>query len=590
MGCNKSGSTEINTQACVSNQTCIPPTASQCITVSNCSCGCTPCQCEQPRGTGTTPFYNQAAACQEDHKQFLIQQTFITAVATGKSFNMPACNASVVIYLPGVQQLQVGGYLWNVTYGYLQIVSFDFSTGTAVVKNNCEDGNASPGTQIPECTMFNVVDPPYDNSSACDGLAVYITADFVIPAVGNTVAVSVTGIEGLTIEGVVQIGSGYYTITIINSSTAITIQNDGGGGVPGTTVYAQDINGNCISPVVPYADTPCNRSENNYGSIVVCKNGVSGPLDATALGQVPVVINAATNDVEFQSLDLPEEVCTYLTACLNLVNGTDTYTIIVNDSSIFTIGELLVIHWPTIDGDLWVVDDIPDATHVDIISVDGNTVTDSVSVDILVCVAACCDQLQYKLDNPCDLVDWSRRFKVQTNNSGPGCEQGSVTEGNTFNSTLRSTYLQNDTCKDMRIYVSVDFRIEGRVDVNEMSWHRHVFIPKFGYSTGPYPGGIGAPALATICELEKEEVYGRGAGSACDVFEGRIYEFYHYSTVLLIPADTQIRLDCMFDWYNKRFYKGQNSCCGCEGILGNPNGKLTIDYACSEINVMGVAV
>jgi hypothetical protein len=506
---------------------------------------------------------------------------------------MPACDASVTIYIPGVQQLQVGGYLWNVTYGYLQIVSFDFSTGTAVVKNNCEDDNASPGTQIPECTMFNVVDPPYDNTGVCDGLAVYITADFVIPAVSGTVVISVTGIEGLTINGVVQIGSGYYTVTAIGSSTSITIQNDGGGGTPGTTVSAQDINGNCISPVVPYSDTPCDRSENDYGSIVVCKNGISGPLDADALGQVPVVIDAATNDVEFQTLDLPAEVCTYLTACLNITNGTDTYTIIVNDSSIFTVGELLVIHWPTIEDDWWVVDAIPDGTTVDIIAVVPNTVTDSIAEDTLVCVAHCCDQLEYKLDNPCEL-DWSRAFKVQTHNSGHGCEQGSVTEGNTFDSTLRTAFIQNDTCKEMLLYVSVSYRVEGRVDANEMSWHRHVFIPQFGYVTVPYPGGVPAPATAVIVELEKEEFYGRGSGSACNTFEARIYEHYHYTVVLALPADQQIRLDAFCQWYNKRFYKGQNSCfganCECSNISGDPDGTLTIDYICTDINVMGVAV
>lgn len=592
MGCNsgdKCGTSEINTQECVQESTCIPSTASQCITVGSCTCGCNPCQCEQQRAVGSLPFYNQAASCQEDHKQFLIQQTFITAVATGKAFNMPACDASVTIYLPGVQRLQVGSYLWNVTYGYLRVVSFDFTTGTAVVINECQSGNASPGTAIPECTMFNVVDPPYEPENPCDGDAVYITANFVVPAVAASVNIEVTNIEGLTVDMVVQVGSGAYTITAIVDGDTITIRNDGLGAVPGSTVTAYDVNGNCITPVVPYSENPCDNDAVDYGAIVVCKQGVASPLDAAAVGQIPVVIDADTNEVEFQTIDLPEEICTYLTACLNLVNGVDSYTLVVADSSIFTIGELLTIHWPTIEGDLWLVTGIPDGTHVDVTSVDPNTVTDTVPEDTLVCVAHCCDQLEYMLEHPCDR-DWSEAFKTATDTDNFN-EASAVAEGNTFTSSTETSEISNDTCNEMKVMVHVSYGIQGYFYANQGAESRYVFTPYFGYSTAALPGSPGAPAMNMIHQLTRDQVHGCGPGGApCDANNSYASEWISDCLIITLPAQTALRIDAHLTFYNQNYRDGSNICCPCESLTESGDGVYNISRAYIKIGILGVAV
>lgn len=74
-------------------------------------------------------------------------------VATN-SFNIPAVGANAVLNVANLKQLTIGTYIYNPTYGYLRIVSFDATLGQLTVTNDGTYGNAAPGTIIPAATSF----------------------------------------------------------------------------------------------------------------------------------------------------------------------------------------------------------------------------------------------------------------------------------------------------------------------------------------------------------------------------------------------------------------------------------------------------
>jgi hypothetical protein len=162
--CNDNESNESNATEC--NETC--PTT--CVTqtfVNNCGCN-TGCGC-QPGVAGTAiPYYNAAEGCEESHKRVCIQSQYVTGVSISNTFNMPACNQTAVLVIPGLQLINIGVYLWNTVYGYLKVVSFDFASSSVVVENECLEGNAVPGTTIPACTVFTIVDIPNLAVNACE--------------------------------------------------------------------------------------------------------------------------------------------------------------------------------------------------------------------------------------------------------------------------------------------------------------------------------------------------------------------------------------------------------------------------------------
>lgn len=86
-----------------------------------------------------------------------------TAIQIQNSFNLPACNQTAVLTVPGLKNIVVGAYLWNPTYGYFLVSSFNGITGQIIVTNLCSSGNAAPGTIVPQATMFTVAQPPISN-------------------------------------------------------------------------------------------------------------------------------------------------------------------------------------------------------------------------------------------------------------------------------------------------------------------------------------------------------------------------------------------------------------------------------------------
>lgn len=597
MTCNGGGKNEINTPTCAVNTTTVLPVVSPCAT-RNCSCGCSPCQCQGAVTAQPTPYYNSAKSVQECHVSQVIQQTFITSVSTGKAFNMPSCGVSVTILLPGVQKLQVGGYLWNATYGYLYIVSFDVVTSKVVVTNECQLSNAAPGTLIPACTQFNVVDPPYESPGGCEGDGVYVTADFVVPDVGALTNVSVTTLEGIVVNGSVQISTGVFTVVAIVDGHTITIENNGLGGLPGSTISAKDINGNCVAPITPFSENPCDNNPVSTGSLVVCSNGSPTTLDATILGQVPVCVNTTTNAVEFQTLNLPTSLCSALSACVTIVGvgvGT-TVSVIVNSTVGFLVGDLVVINYSGIETVRWVITNIdPDGVTMTISAIDNIVVNVTVPDLTEVCTASCCDQVAHDVAVGryiCD-YDWSSAQKTAAI-SGAVQEDTTVVLGATFVGQTASVSIVNDTCNPMSVMANITYFFMGSVIVAVSDTMHYSFTPYFAYATTPLPG-VPAPAEAAIVILSKQEYFGHAPDGNCVAWGANIDGSFHYSKAISVPAQSTITVAAHFTIIYGHYVVGKTAaCCGCANspVIGPPfdTHPLLLTVADTQVDLMGVAV
>lgn len=250
MGCNCGNS--IGSLTCGGSQPCDPDVVDGCNPLTNCRCGTNPCQCGQ-RGFATpTPYYATSKAVQENHNTTIIQQVFVAALSNDNSFNIPACNNTAVITIAGLVKIQIGSYLWNANYGYLKVVSFDYLTSQVTVMNDCSLGSATVGVTVPPCTMFNLTDPPCNCPGALPS-GPYLAVDFTAPAVGDCLAITVTSTVGIQNGTVVSIGTGTYVVNSIVSSTSIRICNTGAGVIPGAIVYAKDIFGSFITPILVLA-------------------------------------------------------------------------------------------------------------------------------------------------------------------------------------------------------------------------------------------------------------------------------------------------------------------------------------------------
>lgn len=557
--------------------------------LENAECG--NCRCEQC--SGPAPFFNQAPACQESHTKVLQQQLYHTAVSIDKPFNMPACGSSVSISLAGVLSLIPGSYLWNPNFGYLLVTAFDPVTGFVSVMNDCNESNVVPGTKVPSCTLFNVVDPPYSHSEEC-GDGVYVTSDFVAPAVGGSVSIDITTTEGLLLNAKVQVGVGVYLLTAILTPQYITIKNDGGAGiVPGTTIHAKDSQNRCITPITPYKEDLCSVSDASPGALVICDgNGHTATLTAPALGAVPVCTNVAENQFTAKVVDLPSAHCTSLTACLSLVAGTSSYHLAVANSAGFEVDNLVTIQYAAdeaVPAHRWVVTCVPDGTHLDIESVGTQSLNvPAIDIGTQLCLAPCCEQVAYLLGNPCKL-DFSSAQKSAYVLAESADDSGSVSPGDpAFVSTTQQVVLTNTTCNDMVALVVMDFLIQGTVNVSDGAWSRWIFEPKCGAvnqaTTDPAP----TITQAVIRSLRESRKHGQGPGSACATWDEGFFMQFHYTKNVVIPAGHTYYLDASLQFTNNAYKDGTAACSPVAS--GDATGECTITIASTHIHVLGTAV
>lgn len=296
-----------------------------------CGCGCTPgcspinasdvilnpipvaprpCSPLNP-GCGTalpatpTPYYNCTPQCQENHCQEIINNFFSASICTIAAFTMPACSGIASVTFPGVKVLPVGAYLWNETYGYLEVTSFNNRTGLATLLNHCNEGNAAVGTNIPGCTCFVVTDPPQEGQ--VNPFVPYLAENFTAPADGDCTTITVTTTAGLIVGGEITLASGIYVLDSILTPTTIVICNEGQGITPGTVVLARNEAGQLQYPIVTISNNPCSQDPIQTGSVVVCEGGVSRKLTGDSVGQVLTLLNTTSGLAEYQ--DAPLDPC-----------------------------------------------------------------------------------------------------------------------------------------------------------------------------------------------------------------------------------------------------------------------------------------
>jgi len=153
--------------------------------------------------TSAVPSYRQADVCKEDHSQKIYQAQFFFSICPNSSWNVPLCGQTAILNMPGIQGVTVGSYMWHPTYGYFEITSIDATTGQLGVTNNCHDGNATVGTQIPACTCFTVTVPPSGTDLTSQ---VCVAVSFTAPEEGVPTDITLTGTTGVEQSDTIQIG------------------------------------------------------------------------------------------------------------------------------------------------------------------------------------------------------------------------------------------------------------------------------------------------------------------------------------------------------------------------------------------------
>lgn len=107
-------------------------------------------------------------------------------VATN-SFNIPAIGSNAVLNVANLKQLVVGTYIYNPTYGYLRIVSFDATLAQITVTNDGTYGNAAPGAIVPAATPFlNTAVSTMDTSVVTDFTPTFITTGGLVVTPSST--------------------------------------------------------------------------------------------------------------------------------------------------------------------------------------------------------------------------------------------------------------------------------------------------------------------------------------------------------------------------------------------------------------------
>lgn len=344
------------------------------------------------------PYYSCAPACPEDHTQKIVINKFAADIKITSSWNVPVCGESAIVTVPGLTAIAIGSYIWNAEFGYFEVTAFNAGTQQITIANRCTDGNAAAGTNVPACTEFIVTDPPVDistQSGAC--VAVDFTAPPACPAVGCCINITLTTVTGIISGGIVQIGTGFYTVDAVLPNDIITICNNGDGILPGTSVIALDASGNYQYCLTILSSNPCDNEEVEEGTLIVCAEQAIHPV--VGEGIKPGYIVAATlEDTANVALVPPPmtDACTAITVEVAIVNATASYNIQVLDSSLFTVGDFLVAG---AQAGTFEVTSLPDSTHVVGTFDPVPSANSTIAVGSSLCLANCCAEVADILQN-----------------------------------------------------------------------------------------------------------------------------------------------------------------------------------------------
>jgi len=321
-------------------------------------------------GTPPQPYYvDENNSLTQDHAAIFRDTQFAAGIYLAKEFVVPAIDTDIQIQTKNLINIVVGSYLWSPAYGYLKIVHWDECTGKLGLLNEDISGAAIPGTVVSEGSLWAVAARPCCADQDTFSLFPFLAEDYVIPAVSGAVTLAVTSTFGLIQGSTVRIGSNVYFLSQINSSLEVIVTNQGAGGVPGTIVSARDINGELQYLITQAVTSACSSTGVDTVKLIGCDGINERVLTGEYATQVPVLQSSITSEVSFQLLDTEVRTCTFLTASVNILSATDSYTINVDDESVFNIGQIVQLGFGSLR---WEITDNTTPGDLDIICTIGN--------------------------------------------------------------------------------------------------------------------------------------------------------------------------------------------------------------------------
>jgi len=350
------------------------------------------------------PYYkNVGNETTQDHASIFRDTQYAAGVVIQDEFQVPAVDSDIQVSVKNLVNVVVGSYLWHPAYGSLKIVYWDDCKKKIGLLNEGLTGNAAPGSVVPECTAFVPSSRPCCADQDNFQLFPFLAEDFEAPGVGQSRTIQVTSTFGL-VEGTnIRIGTGIYYLEQINSSLEVVITNTGAGQTPGDIVEAKDSDGNFQYLLTTLIASICGTGDIATGRIVVCDGASEQLLAGEYQGQVPTLIDPVTGDVKFQLIDAEVRVCTSLTAPMSITAVQDTYTISVNDESVFSIGDILQINFLQLR---WEVTDNTTPGQLDITCTQGNPlVIINVPIGSAVCIQLTDEYLQEEIDDAVSTIN-----------------------------------------------------------------------------------------------------------------------------------------------------------------------------------------
>lgn len=331
------------------------------------------CQSPCPTCGGTVSQIIPAPCTEENHSNESPAHCCCSKqyVEVSQSFNWPGVGDEVTLRACCAEGVAPGAVLYSLGLGYLHVESVP-SECEIIAKNLGEVCNVKvAGEPVAAGQKLLVGVPPCAPVSDGGGglsSANCLTTSFIVPEYCATpsesgaccVDVGVTSVIGLSAGDRLALGFREFRLLEIKTPNIIRICNDGKGGLPGTVVAAGDcfqvIDGGNVCAKTPVTDC---------GVLVVCKNGEQRPFKASFDNAIPQWRNVSGCWETVAAPPLPK--CTSLICCLTVdhtnPDGTN-YTIEVEDSSLFAVGNLVTISLTNGNLVYFSVVAIPDSTHL----------------------------------------------------------------------------------------------------------------------------------------------------------------------------------------------------------------------------------
>lgn len=304
---------------------------------------CTTC------GTPPIPYYKENKNnVTQDHASIFRDTQFAAGIKIIPQFVVPQLGEDIQVSAENIINVVVGTYIWSPEYGYLKISEWNSTTKKIGLLNEDITGNAVPGTVVSALSLWAVTARPCCADQDTFSIFPFLAEDYVIPAVSGSVTLDVTSTFGLITNTNVRIGSNIYFLTTINSSLQIVVVNNGAGGTPGDTVEARDANDDLQYLITSALVSACSSAGASSVKLLGCDGSNEAILEGQWIGQVPSLIDPATEEVEFKLLDTDVRVCTELLTAVNVQVGVFNYTIEVADETIFNIGDILQLNFGTL--------------------------------------------------------------------------------------------------------------------------------------------------------------------------------------------------------------------------------------------------